>query len=210
MKSFYLFCSLLVSVSFCALPPFPGRGSNPIPMHTPSGAKQAGRAAYKNRLPCNPPHCTCCRSHLFGPRGWLERQLRIQADGLSGHLDEVWSDVGPNSAWLGGTGEAWERGPYFLDGLVPLAYLLDDAKLKAKAEKWVNWTLTHQRADGSIGPVANQDWWPRMVMLKVLTQYQEATGDPRVIPLMQQLFCLSGPRTAEAASARLGQVSLAG
>ena len=27
------------------------------------------------------------------PRGWLQRQLRIQADGLSGHLDEFWPDV---------------------------------------------------------------------------------------------------------------------
>jgi hypothetical protein len=44
------------------------------------------------------------------PRGWLQRQLRIQADGLSGHLDEIWPDVGPNSGWLGGTGESWERG----------------------------------------------------------------------------------------------------
>ena len=28
------------------------------------------------------------------PAGWLQRQLRIQADGLSGHLDEFWPDVG--------------------------------------------------------------------------------------------------------------------
>ena len=57
------------------------------------------------------------------PKGWLLEQLRLQAQGLSGHLDEFWPDLGPNSAWLGGTGEGWERGPYFLDGLVPLAYL---------------------------------------------------------------------------------------
>ena len=70
------------------------------------------------------------------PAGWLRAQLQIQADGLSGHLDETWADVGPNSGWLGGTGESWERGPYFLDGLVPLAYLLDDARLKAKAQRY--------------------------------------------------------------------------
>jgi hypothetical protein len=143
---------------------------------------------YRNRVPLQPAAMYPLPLTSIRPKGWLERQLRIQADGLSGHLDEFWSDVGPNSAWLGGTGEAWERGPYFLDGLVPLAYLLDDAKLKTKVQKWVDWTLTHQGADGSIGPIVNQDWWPRMIMLKALTQYQEATGDPRVIPLMQRYF----------------------
>src|ERR1700712_3940807 len=84
------------------------------------------------------------------PAGWLQRQLRVQADGLSGHLDEFWPDVGSESGWLGGTGESWERGPYFLDGLLPLAYLLDDERLKAKARKFVDWTLNHQHANGMI------------------------------------------------------------
>ena len=122
------------------------------------------------------------------PKGWLLEQLEIQASGLGGHLDEFWPDVGPESGWLGGNGESWERGPYFLDGLVPLAYSLGDARLIAKSQKWVNWTLEHQQVNGMIGPAKVDDWWPRMVMLKVLTQYQEATADPRVIPLMQKYF----------------------
>ncbi|MGA3325704.1 MAG: beta-L-arabinofuranosidase domain-containing protein [Terriglobia bacterium] len=122
------------------------------------------------------------------PKGWLLRELQIQANGLSGHLDEFWPDVGPNSGWLGGTGESWERGPYFLDGLVPLAYLTGDERLIAKAKNWVDWTLENQQPDGWIGPARMTDWWPNYVMLKVLTQYQEATGDPRVIPLMQKYF----------------------
>ncbi len=122
------------------------------------------------------------------PTGWLARQLRIQANGMSGHLDEFWPDVGPNSGWLGGTGESWERGPYFIDGLVPLAYLLDDPVLKAKAQKFVNWTLEHQSADGMIGPAANDDWWPRMVMAKALAQYFEATNDPRIITVLTKYF----------------------
>ncbi len=122
------------------------------------------------------------------PAGWLQRQLRIQADGMSGHLDEFWPDVGPNSGWLGGTGESWERGPYFLDGLLPLAYLLEDDALKAKAKKFVDWTLDHQQADGMIGPAGNDDWWPRMVMLKALLQYYEVTQDARVPPLMTRYF----------------------
>jgi len=122
------------------------------------------------------------------PAGWLLRELQIQANGLSGHLDECWPDVGSNSGWLGGTGESWERGPYFLDGLVPLAYLTGDRSLIAKAKKWMDWTLENQQRDGWIGPARMTDWWPNYVMLKVLTQYQEASGDPRVIPVMQKYF----------------------
>ena len=122
------------------------------------------------------------------PHGWLRDQLRLQADGLTGRLEEVWPDVGPDSGWLGGTGESWERGPYYLDGLVPLAHVLDDAGLKAKAAKWIEWMLASQRPDGWFGPAANEDWWTRMVALKVLMQHADATGDTRVVPFMQRYF----------------------
>ena len=124
----------------------------------------------------------------IAPAGWLKRQLQIQADGLGGHLDEVWDDVGPNSGWLGGKGESWERGPYFLDGLLPLAWQLNDPMLKAKAMKFINWTLDNQQPNGMIGPASNNDWWPRMVMLKVLAQYHDATSDPRVMPVLTRYF----------------------
>ncbi len=122
------------------------------------------------------------------PAGWLKRQLQIQADGMGGHLDEVWEDVGPNSGWLGGKGESWERGPYFLDGLLPLAWQLDDPVLKAKAMKFIDWTLNNQQPNGMIGPAGNNDWWPRMVMLKVLAQYHDASSDPRVMPVLTRYF----------------------
>lgn len=153
----------------------------------------------KNRAPLAPNAMYLLPLTSVKPRGWLRQQLQIQADGLTGHLDEFWPDVGPNSGWLGGTGEPWERGPYYLDGLLPLAYLLDDAKLIAKARKWVDWTLDHQQSNGAIGPLAPKDadeklraryddWWPKFVMLKVLTQYYEASGDVRVIPVMTRYF----------------------
>ncbi len=146
------------------------------------------RISVKNQIPLVPNAFYPLPLGSVRPTGWLRRQMEIQATGLGGHLDETWADVGSNSGWLGGTGESWERGPYFLDGLVPLAYLLDDDRLKAKAQKYIDWTLTHQAASGMIGPASNDDWWPRMVMLKVLTQYEEATSDPRVIPVMSRYF----------------------
>ena len=123
------------------------------------------------------------------PLGWLKNQLQIQTEGLSGHLDEFWPDI-RDSSWIGGKAEGWERTPYWMDGIVPLAYLLDDPKLKAKAQKYIDYILDHQQVDGWLGPIGDQeghkpyDVWPLFVLFKALTQYQEATGDPRIIPAL--------------------------
>ncbi|HUC93816.1 MAG TPA: beta-L-arabinofuranosidase domain-containing protein [Paenibacillus sp.] len=132
------------------------------------------------------------------PAGWLKDQLRIQADGLTGHLEEHWADVGPGNGWIGGSGESWERGPYYLDGLVPLAHLLEDERLIAKANRWIEWSLASQKPDGSFGPERietvnqdidkNHDWWHYMIMLKVLIQHEEAKGDERVVPFLLRYF----------------------
>jgi hypothetical protein len=131
------------------------------------------------------------------PTGWLRDQLTLQAEGFTGHVGDVWPDLGDNSGWLGGTGENWERGPYYCDGLVPLAYGLGDPSLIKKAERWIGWSIESQRADGFFGPATNDDWWPRMVQLKALTQYQEATGDSRVIPFLERYFAHQRQQLAE-------------
>jgi hypothetical protein len=159
-----------------------------IPTAPKSTAQTTPTWAVQSRQPLHTEAVVPLPLGAIRPAGWLRRQLQVQADGLTGHLDEFWPDVGPNSGWLGGTGESWERGPYFVDGLIPLAYVLNDQRLIAKARPWLEWTLTHQGADGRMGPVKNTDWWPNMVMLKALTQYQEATGDARVMPFMQRYF----------------------
>jgi hypothetical protein len=168
--------------------PATGRVAHALSKAPSSATAAPSDAAIRNRAPLAQNAFYTLPLGAVRPTGWLRSQLQIQASGLGGHLDETWADVGSNSAWLGGTGEAWERGPYFVDGLLPLAYLLDDARLKAKAQKYIEWTLTTQAPNGMIGPGSNDDWWPRMVMLKALMQYQEATGDSRVIPLLSRYF----------------------
>ena len=59
------------------------------------------------------------------PLGWLKDQLKLQLEGITLHLDENWGSVGPFSDWIGGSDNSWERPPYWLDGLVPLVYLLE-------------------------------------------------------------------------------------
>ena len=136
--------------------------------------------------------------------GWLKKQLEIQAEGLSGHLDVYYPEVvGSRNGWLGGDGDGWERGPYWIDGLLPLAHILDDDSLKAKAQPWIEWALNSQTEEGYFGPVPfkekpahieglqrdmRKDWWPKMVMLKIFQQYYSATNDQRVIDVMTKYF----------------------
>lgn len=130
--------------------------------------------------------------------GWLAEQLRLQIEGLTGHLDRLFDDVGPGSAWLGGDGEDWERGPYYVRGATALAYATGDAGMIAKVGPWIEWSINSQREDGYFGPSRRttkthqgegfNDWWPRMIMLQVMQMHHEATGDPRVIPFMARFF----------------------
>jgi DUF1680 family protein len=160
-----------------------------------------------NRAPLKPKPYAELSLGTIRPEGWLREELQRMATGMSGHLDEWYPEVcGDRNGWLGGDGDTWERGPYWIDGLYPLAQLLDDKPLQAKAQKWIEWTLTHQRDDGYIGPVEipkserktpppsgaqvgnAHDWWPRMVMLKILQQYYGATRDPRVLVVLDKYF----------------------
>jgi hypothetical protein len=121
------------------------------------------------------------------PEGWLKAQLEVQASGLTGNLDEFWPDL-TNSSWKGGTGEAWERGPYYLDGLIPLAWLLDDEKLKKKVRLWIEPILASTRDTGWYGPEKTKDRWPLAVANKVLMQYYEASSDPRALEVLKKYF----------------------
>lgn len=135
------------------------------------------------------------------PEGWLREMLVRQKTGATGNLDKLYPLVmGKRNGWLGGDGDLWERGPYWIDGLLPLAYILQDKALIAKVKPWIEWSIKSQRPDGYFGPSTDlgpepgiqrdnaQDWWPKIVMLKVLQQYYSATGDKRVINLMTNYF----------------------
>lgn len=135
------------------------------------------------------------------PEGWLREMLLRQKTGTTGSMDKQYPLVmGSRNGWLGGDGDQWERGPYWIDGLLPLAYILKDKELIAKVKPWIEWSIKSQTADGYFGPSKDypgeagvqrdnaRDWWPKMVMLKILKQYYMATGDKRVITLMTNYF----------------------
>lgn len=165
----------------------------------PETAPATGYA--NNRLPLRPNPYIELPLGAVKAEGWLKEMLVRQKTGATGQLDALYPAVmGPRNGWLGGDGDQWERGPYWLDGLLPLAYLLNDAELIAKTRPWVEWTLNSQQPNGYFGPRQDypaepglqrdncQDWWPKMVMLKALKQYYTATNDRRVISLMTNYF----------------------
>ena len=117
------------------------------------------------------------------PKGWLRDQLVIQANGLSGNLDKIWPDV-RDSAWIGGDREGWERVPYWLDGFIPLAYLLEDEDMIARADRYVNAIIDRQQEDGWICPCsmekrASYDLWAVFLIGKVLALYCDFTKSER-------------------------------
>jgi hypothetical protein len=127
------------------------------------------------------------------PEGWLLNQLKIQANGLSGNLDKFWPDI-KDSKWIGGTAEGWERMPYWLDGFIPLAWLLNDEDMKSRACKYIDYIIKNQKPDGWICPDderAKQDLWGYLLILKVLVLYHDATGYDRIEGVVRNaLLCL--------------------
>ena len=126
------------------------------------------------------------------PSGWLRRQLEIQAESLSGNLDKMWPDVS-DSRWIGGSRDGWERVPYWLDGFIPLAYLLENEDMICRAKKYINAILAQQCEDGWICPCCEADrvtydTWAVQLLTKVLTVYYECSSDERIPEVLYRVL----------------------
>lgn len=131
-------------------------------------------------------------SQEIKPKGWLKRQLEIQANGLSGNLDKVWRDV-RDSAWIGKDAEGWERVPYWLDGFIPLAYLLENADMIERAKRYIDGILALQQEDGWIAPCSKEerstyDSWAVQLISKVLVVYYECSKDERIPTVLYNML----------------------
>ncbi len=120
----------------------------------------------------------------ISPEGWLRRQLELEADGLCGNLDRVWPDV-KDSKWIGGEREGWERVPYWLDGFIPLAFLLDNNDMISRAKYYIDHILASQCEDGWICPNGDKprekyDVWAIHLISKVLVVWYDCSGDERI------------------------------
>jgi thiol-disulfide isomerase/thioredoxin len=143
-----------------------------------------------NRAPLQPAAFLALPIGSVQASGWLLEQMQLQVSGLSGHAEDIYQENGPTSGWLGGNGDYGERGPYYVRAVTALAYVLGDATLQARAQKWIDWAVASQTPDGDFGPAAldPRDWWPRMLMLRAVEDVHEATGDPKLLAFLSSYF----------------------
>ena len=132
--------------------------------------------------------------------GWIREALRRDAEGITGHLDEIFADAGASifgsdrvthrekgywsSWWPGEVSGNW------LEGLTELAFLLKDRALTDKVDAVVRDVLAHQDEDGYIGiyqkghrfvvTARYGELWTQSRIMRVLLAYHRHTGDERV------------------------------
>ena len=160
----------------------------------------SGSAWYtSNRAPLTPSPFMKLPIGSITPKGWLRRQLELEANGMTGHLEEIskWCRFEGN-AWASPQGlghSGWEELPYWLKGYGDLGYVLKDPTIIDHARKWIDAVLSSQEPDGWFGPRSlktslegKPDLWPHMVMCNVLQSFYEYTEDARVLPFLTAYF----------------------
>ncbi len=121
------------------------------------------------------------------PEGWLREQLEAQAQKAAALIKEM-PALGADNAWMGGAGDASALAPMLLDGLVSLAWVLDDEALQKEAQRFLDWAFDFQDEDGWFGPAENPDWWPRILVARAAQGYFTATADKRALVFLDKFF----------------------
>ena len=136
--------------------------------------------------PLQPLAFTPARLAHVSPAGWLANEVSGQAaTGQTGQLAQFWGPVS-DSIWFGGTADGYlhEDAPYFLNGAVPLAILLNNAgladphNLTGQVSAALDAIVSRQNVSGWLGPDdthSGDEYWARFNVLSAFVQQAEGT-----------------------------------
>jgi hypothetical protein len=161
----------------------------------------AGRNRFyvSNRDPLRPNAFVKLPVGSITPGGWVHNELVLEANGMTGHLEEISEWLDPKtSAWMDPSGKGkhgWEEMPYWLKGYGDLGYVLNDPQIIAHTKKWIDAILASQDESGWFGPRelltsinGKPDLWANMLALNCLQSWYDYSHDERVIPFMTKYF----------------------
>jgi hypothetical protein len=159
--------------------------------------RQSGGLYENNRAPLQPGALLKLPPGSITPRGWLLVQLHNEANGMTGHLEQISPYLKfKGNGWV--TPDAtngWEELGYWLRGYVALGIVLRDQTIIHHSQHWIDGILKNQYADGWFGPVNLRtaqgglpDMWPHMLILDALRTWYDYHHDPRVITFLTRYF----------------------
>ena len=133
--------------------------------------------AIFNRTPLIPNACTPLSPGAIRPEGWLGAQLKALESAICENTQTLFAGEG-----------GWEREMYAFEALVLLAYTQENDALKEEVACRAGQILASQDAEGWFGPADEQGYWPRILALRALRRYFEATADRDVLRFMDAFF----------------------
>ena len=136
------------------------------------------------------------------PRGWIQQWLDRQAQGLTGHPEnltypydtcmyagQIPPPPHPNQWW-----QPWwpyEQSAYFVDATTRLSWLINDPGITARRDANLNYILAHSSGTNYGG---SDSCWPNAVVGRALMAQFSATGDPRYAAVMQNWLLTSADK----------------
>ncbi|MEC3992381.1 RICIN domain-containing protein [Actinacidiphila sp. DG2A-62] len=163
---------------------------------SPKVAPAAGGLYSPNAAPLAPTAFLRLPPGAVTARGWLDARLRQELAGLCGQYAATSHFlVMANTGWVHPDKTGWEEVPYWLRGYVDLAILTQDATALAAVRQWIDAIVATQQSDGFFGPTAlrtqlggGPDFWPYLPLTWALRNWQEYSGDTRIVPLLTAFF----------------------
>jgi hypothetical protein len=139
------------------------------------------------------------------PRGWIQKWLEQQAQGLTGHPENMsypydtcmYAGIISPPALRDKYWKAWwpyEQSGYFVDATTRLSWLINDPAINRRRDANLDYILSHSSGTNFGG----SHWcWPNAVVGRALMAEFSATGDPRVAAVMQNWLLTSADAIAQ-------------